>query len=176
MSQCLFVHHKSYMTSLGLNPGRHGGKPATNRLSYGTGWRAFSPSLHVPSPISIHHCLIFTVPLIISAIVLTPIASLCDQLQTKSEIPFSFLSTQTEPASEHTAKSYWFLARLRWQSAKTALRKRWPQVVLNLLVDGRSRTITKEPAHSQLTDNFPNSHKIHGLLSCTQEEKTLNTS
>jgi hypothetical protein len=31
-----FVHHKSHMTRPGfLNPGRRGGKPATNRLSYG---------------------------------------------------------------------------------------------------------------------------------------------
>jgi hypothetical protein len=30
-----FVHHKSHLTDLGLNPDRHGGKPATNRLSYG---------------------------------------------------------------------------------------------------------------------------------------------
>jgi hypothetical protein len=28
-----FVHHKSHL--LGTNPGRHGGKPATNRFSYG---------------------------------------------------------------------------------------------------------------------------------------------
>jgi hypothetical protein len=32
-----FVHHKSHMIRLepGLNPGLRGGKPATNRLSYG---------------------------------------------------------------------------------------------------------------------------------------------
>jgi hypothetical protein len=30
-----FFHHKSHMTRPGLNPGRRGGKPATNRLSYG---------------------------------------------------------------------------------------------------------------------------------------------
>jgi hypothetical protein len=35
LSQRHFVHHKSHMTRLGLNPGRRGGKPATNRLSYG---------------------------------------------------------------------------------------------------------------------------------------------
>jgi hypothetical protein len=29
-----FVHHKSHLTSSGLNPGRRSGKPATNRLSY----------------------------------------------------------------------------------------------------------------------------------------------
>jgi hypothetical protein len=34
--QCHFVHHKSRMTWPGANPGRGGGKPATNRLSYGT--------------------------------------------------------------------------------------------------------------------------------------------
>jgi hypothetical protein len=32
-----FVHHKPHMTrpDTGSNPGRRGGKPATNRLSYG---------------------------------------------------------------------------------------------------------------------------------------------
>jgi hypothetical protein len=30
-----FVHHKSPLTNPGSNPGRRGGKPATNRLSYG---------------------------------------------------------------------------------------------------------------------------------------------
>jgi hypothetical protein len=31
LPQCRFVHHKPHE-----NPGRRGGKPATNRLSYGT--------------------------------------------------------------------------------------------------------------------------------------------
>jgi hypothetical protein len=31
-----FVHHKSHLPDPGSNPGRRGGKPATNRLSYGT--------------------------------------------------------------------------------------------------------------------------------------------
>jgi hypothetical protein len=35
--QCHFVHHKSHMLCPGVNPGRCRGKPATNRLSYGTG-------------------------------------------------------------------------------------------------------------------------------------------
>jgi hypothetical protein len=30
-----FVHHKSHLPDQGSNPGRRGGKPATNRLSYG---------------------------------------------------------------------------------------------------------------------------------------------
>jgi hypothetical protein len=30
-----FVHHKSHLPELGSNAGRRGGKPATNRLSYG---------------------------------------------------------------------------------------------------------------------------------------------
>jgi hypothetical protein len=30
-----FVHHKSHLPDSGANPGRRGGKPATNRFSYG---------------------------------------------------------------------------------------------------------------------------------------------
>jgi hypothetical protein len=30
-----FVHHKSHLPDPGSNPGPRGGKPATNRLSYG---------------------------------------------------------------------------------------------------------------------------------------------
>jgi hypothetical protein len=37
LPQCQFVHHQSHMSSdLGSNLGRRVGKPATNRLSYGT--------------------------------------------------------------------------------------------------------------------------------------------
>jgi hypothetical protein len=35
-----FVHHKSNLPDPGVNPGRRGGKPATNRFSYGTAWPA----------------------------------------------------------------------------------------------------------------------------------------
>jgi hypothetical protein len=38
-----FVHHKSHLPRLGLKPGRRCGKPATNRLTYGTA----SPSVYV---------------------------------------------------------------------------------------------------------------------------------
>jgi hypothetical protein len=34
--QCRFIHHKPHMLCPDSNPGRRGGKPVTNRLSYGT--------------------------------------------------------------------------------------------------------------------------------------------
>jgi hypothetical protein len=34
--QCHFVHYKSHITWPGANPSHCGGKPATNRFSYGT--------------------------------------------------------------------------------------------------------------------------------------------
>jgi hypothetical protein len=33
-----FVHHKSHLLDPGTNPGRRGGKPATNRFSYGAAY------------------------------------------------------------------------------------------------------------------------------------------
>jgi hypothetical protein len=36
LPQCDFVHHKPCMLCPEANPDRRGGKPATNRLSYGT--------------------------------------------------------------------------------------------------------------------------------------------
>jgi hypothetical protein len=36
LPQCRFVHHKPHMLYRDTNQGRRGGKPATNRLSYGT--------------------------------------------------------------------------------------------------------------------------------------------
>jgi hypothetical protein len=47
LSQRHFVHHKNpTWLDLGLNPGRRGGKPATNRLSYGAAFwiYAITPS------------------------------------------------------------------------------------------------------------------------------------
>jgi hypothetical protein len=34
-----FLHHKSHLPDPGANPGRRGGKPATNRSSYGAALR-----------------------------------------------------------------------------------------------------------------------------------------
>jgi hypothetical protein len=36
MPQCHFIHHEPHMLCPDANPGRRGGKPATNRFSYGT--------------------------------------------------------------------------------------------------------------------------------------------
>jgi hypothetical protein len=36
LPQCRFVCHKPHMICPDANPGPHGGKPATNPLSYGT--------------------------------------------------------------------------------------------------------------------------------------------
>jgi hypothetical protein len=44
LSQCLFVNNKSHMNWPGANRGHSGGKPATNRLSYGTGLLRSIPS------------------------------------------------------------------------------------------------------------------------------------
>jgi hypothetical protein len=45
LSQRHFVHYKSHLPDLGSNPGRRGGKPATNRLSYGAAFAVFYISL-----------------------------------------------------------------------------------------------------------------------------------
>jgi hypothetical protein len=40
-----FVHHKSHLSRPGSNPGRCGGKPATNRLSYGAAYTEITQNL-----------------------------------------------------------------------------------------------------------------------------------
>jgi hypothetical protein len=52
-----FVHHKFHMTRPGLNPGRRGGKIASNRLSYGAAlnitYKTFFPATPNSSPTNI---------------------------------------------------------------------------------------------------------------------------
>jgi hypothetical protein len=36
LPQCRFVHHKPHILCPNANPGRRGGMPATNHMSYGT--------------------------------------------------------------------------------------------------------------------------------------------
>jgi hypothetical protein len=73
LPQRLFVHHKSHVPDPGSSPGRRGGKPATNRLSYGTAFIIIlllyfrknikrkhdyrSVSLHNDKPLIICHCM-----------------------------------------------------------------------------------------------------------------------
>jgi hypothetical protein len=39
LPQCRFVHHKPHVLCPDVNPGRRGGKPSTNGLSYGTAFK-----------------------------------------------------------------------------------------------------------------------------------------
>jgi hypothetical protein len=48
-----FVHHKSHLTRPRIEPGRRGGKPATNRLSYGAAKFFTLPGLELPLPLVI---------------------------------------------------------------------------------------------------------------------------
>jgi hypothetical protein len=52
LSRRHFVYHKSHLPDPGPNPGRHGGKPATNRFSYGAAYAQhiiiYSPRIYCP--------------------------------------------------------------------------------------------------------------------------------
>jgi hypothetical protein len=62
LPQRYFVHHRSHMTRPGIEPGRRGGKPATNRLSYGTVFCYVYTQLYVSVDIRIRvHCFSLTV-------------------------------------------------------------------------------------------------------------------
>jgi hypothetical protein len=43
-----YVYHKSHMPDLGFNLDHHGGKPVTNRLSYGTAKSTLISSILLP--------------------------------------------------------------------------------------------------------------------------------
>jgi hypothetical protein len=43
LPQCRYVDHKPHMLCPHANPGRRGGKPSTNRLSYGTAFSEMIP-------------------------------------------------------------------------------------------------------------------------------------
>jgi hypothetical protein len=40
-----FVHHKSHLPDPGANSSRRGGKPATNRFSYGAAYNMLRPNI-----------------------------------------------------------------------------------------------------------------------------------
>jgi hypothetical protein len=51
-----FVDHKSQLPDMGANPGRRGGKPATNRFSYGAATRYKLRSILIISDREVLNC------------------------------------------------------------------------------------------------------------------------
>jgi hypothetical protein len=58
LPQCRFVQHKPHMLCPDANPGRRGGKPATNRLSYGTASIMLSVNARVQRKYKTHNTML----------------------------------------------------------------------------------------------------------------------
>jgi hypothetical protein len=58
-----FVHHKSHLPDPGSNPGHSGGKPATNRLSYGAASQILKSLLIIQNYLAVSFDFLYPLPL-----------------------------------------------------------------------------------------------------------------